>query len=261
MKVIKGILLGLLLILPASAADIMDQLEMEIGKSTDASIRKQYKVSNDTTLTAYISRLGMEMVNNSTRKKLNYKFTVLAEDNVVNAFAGPGGYIYITTGLLKLCDNNAEVCGVLAHEVAHVAHHDQMDALGLGVGLATLATLATGSSPEMIQAGVDISLGLIQNGYSRKDEKEADLSAVDYLVGAQMNPSAMWTLFEKMKAKLGDVKGIEIYFSSHPSTEQRISDIKAKVFKMDVKKVGDFPLYEDEFKQNILSHLSKTTKK
>lgn len=257
MKILLGVLISVMLIIPVSAANLMDQLEIEIGKSVDSSIRKDYKVLNNPTLTAYISRLGMEMVNNSTRKKLHYTFTVLDADNTINAFAGPGGYIYITTGLLKFCDNNAEVCGVLAHEVAHVAHHDQMDALGLNVGLMALATLATGSSPEMVQAGVDVSLGLIQNGYSRSDEKQADLSAVDYMVGAQMNPSAMWTLFEKMKAKMGDVKGIEVYFSSHPSTEQRISDIKSKVFKMDVKKVGDLPFYEEEFKTNILAQLGK----
>jgi predicted Zn-dependent protease len=254
-SIIMAVTLFLLLIPSAFAVSVMDQLEIEIGKSVDSQIKSEYPVLKDAELTAYIARLGDELVAQSTRKNLKYTFTVLNDNQTVNAFAGPGGFIYVTTGLLHLCDNNAEVMGVLAHEIAHVAHHDQMDAMGLGLGLAALGTLATGGSPEMVQAGVSVALGLIQNGYSRDDEKQADLSAVDYLVGAGMQPWAMLDFFEKMKKKLGDVKGIEVYFSSHPSTEQRIKDIKAKIMKLGAAKVDDLPYGEEGFKKNIAPHL------
>ncbi len=106
--------------------------------------------------------------------------------------------------------------GVLGHEVAHVAHHDQMDAMGVGLGLTALATLATGGSPEMVQAGVSVALGLIQNGYSREDEKDADLAAVSYLVGAEMQPWAMIDFFEKMQEEAGRCEGDRCVFFQSP---------------------------------------------
>jgi beta-barrel assembly-enhancing protease len=239
----------------AFAVSVMDQLEIEIGKSVDSQIKSEYPVLKDPEMTAYIARLCDGLVANSSRKNLKYTYTILNDNQTVNAFSGPGGYIYVTTGLMRLCDNNAELMGVLAHEIAHVAHHDQMDAMGIGLGLTALATLATGGSPEMVQAGMNVALGLIQNGYSREDEKEADLSAVDYLVGAGMQPWAMIDFFEKMQKKLGDVKGIDVYFSSHPSTEQRIKDIKAKIMKLGAAKVDDLPYGEEDFQKNIAKRL------
>jgi beta-barrel assembly-enhancing protease len=242
-------------VISAPAVSLMDKLEIEIGKSVDSQIKSQYPVYNDPEMTAYVARLCDELVANSSRKNLKYTYTILNDNQTVNAFAGPGGFIYVTTGLIRLCDNNAELMGVLAHEIAHVAHHDQMDAMGLGLGLTALATVATGGSPEMVQAGVSVAMGLIQNGYSREDEKEADLSGVDYLVGAGMQPWAMIDFFEKMQKKLGDVQGIEVYFSSHPSTEQRIKDIKAKIMKLGAAKVDDLPYGEEAFQKNIAKRL------
>lgn len=247
--------LCIVMIPSALAESLMDKLEIEIGKSVDAQIKDQYPVLNDPAMTAYVARLCDELVANSSRKNLKYTYTILNDNETVNAFAGPGGFIYVTTGLMHLCDNNAELMGVLAHEIAHVAHHDQMDAMGLGLGLVALGTIATGGSPEMVQAGVSVALGLIQNGYSREDEKEADLSAVDYMVGAGMQPWAMIDFFEKMQKKLGDVEGLEVYFSSHPSTEQRIKDIKAKIMKLGAAKVDDLPYGEDGFQKNIAKRL------
>ncbi len=82
------------------ATSVMDQLEIEIGKSVDAQIKSEYPVLKDPELTAYIARLGDDLVAQSNRKNLKYTFTVLNDYQTVNAFAGPGGYIYITTGLI-----------------------------------------------------------------------------------------------------------------------------------------------------------------
>jgi len=107
---------------------IGEKSEIEIGKNTDGQLRQQYRISTDRQLNQRIGDIGRRLAARSGRKGLNYTFTVI-DDELVNAFAAPGGYIYITTGILKKLKDDQEIAGVLGHEIGHVVNKHSLKAI------------------------------------------------------------------------------------------------------------------------------------
>lgn len=215
---------------------ISEQQEISLGKETDGEIRRQYGVYDSPSLEEYVKRVGMTLAPHTHRPHLAYHFAVL-DAPVVNAFALPGGYIYVTRGALAMMNSEAELAAVLAHELGHVnARHSVhrlskllLVQIGLNVGSALSDTFAELSGV----ASVGIQLLFLK--YSRDDEREADALGVEYARKGSYNPGAMVSFFSSLQ-KLGDLSGgqsLPGFLSTHPLTSERIQNVRAILLESD----------------------------
>jgi predicted Zn-dependent protease len=215
---------------------ISEQEEIALGKQTDGEIKAQYGVYNDQALNAYIQRIGQDMAPITHRPHLTYHFAVL-DTPVVNAFAVPGGYVYVTRGILAMMNSEAELAVVLAHELGHVnARHSvaklsqlMLAQLGLGVAGAISETFAK------LSGAASIGIQLLFLKFSRDDEREADALGVEYSRKVGYNPIEMVNFFETLE-KLGDLSGgqsLPGFLSTHPLTSERIQNTKDMLLETD----------------------------
>jgi len=177
-------------------------------------------------LTRYVNLVGKTVAEVSDRPNLNYHFAILNSRDQ-NAFAAPGGYIFVTIGLLKTLKNEAELAGVLAHEVAHVTQKHMLDTIQRGAVLssATEFTLtAMEKDPEMYANVVDeITDKLFTKGLDKDLEYEADVYGIEFAYRAGYNPKGLRDYLKTLQAQKGHAKSA--FFTTHPPTEERISKI------------------------------------
>ena len=215
---------------------ISEQEEIALGKQTDGEIKGQYGIYNDQTLNAYVQRVGQSMTSLTHRPHLTYHFAIL-DTPVVNAFAVPGGYIYVTRGILALMNSEAELAVVLAHELGHVnARHSvaklsqlMLAQLGLGVAGAISETFAK------LSGVASIGIQLLFLEFSRDDEREADALGVEYSRKDGYNPGEMINFFASLE-RLGDLSGgqsLPGFLSTHPLTSERIQNTKDMLLESD----------------------------
>lgn len=242
-----------------------EQQELSLGKQTDGEVRDQYGAYVDERLTAYIASAGRTIAAGTHRPNLPYRFIVL-DSPVINAFAVPGGYIYLTRGILALMSSEAEMAVVLGHELGHVnARHgvrkmSQMILVqvGLAVGSALSDTFAKISGV----AGVGIQLLFLK--YSRDDEREADRLGIEYSRKAGYDPSRMVDFFTSLQ-KMGDLSGkgsaLPGFLSTHPLTSERIRNVGGmllasdrKLLERDIEYAGrlDGLVYGDDPRQGFV---------
>ena len=210
--------------------------ELRVGAQEHPKILREFGGAYDNAgLADYVRRVGESLARVSETPNLRYTFTVLNDDKV-NAFALPGGYVYITRGLLALAENEAEMAGVLAHEIGHVvARHTAQrysQAMAANIGLTVLGVLGQaagvpGAASDLAQFGAAAAL----QSYSREQELESDKLAVRYMVRVGYSPGALNSFFRKMEANdrlLAELEnrpgGDNRYniMSTHPRTSQRI---------------------------------------
>jgi len=208
---------------------ISEQEEIALGKNTDTEIRTQFGIYDDSALLAYIQSVGNRLIPHTHRPNLPYQFAIL-DTPVINAFAVPGGYIYVTRGIMALMGSEAELSAVLGHEMGHVnARHSVrrmsqmlLVQLGLAVGSALNETFAKISGV----AGVGMQLLFLK--FSRDDEREADVLGIDYSRKGSYNPGEMVAFFSSLQ-KMGDLSGgqsLPGFLSTHPLTGERIQNVR-----------------------------------
>ena len=198
--------------------------EVRQGREAAAEVDRQAKFIDDPVITEYVNRVGQNIVLHSDAK---VPFTIkVIDSDEVNAFALPGGFFYVNKGLLLAADNEAELAGVMAHEIAHVAarHAVENQAKASLLEYAALgASIFLGGIPGMIYqntAGIGL-LGIFMK-FSRSAEEEADRLGVQYMYAAGYDPGAMATMFEKLEAKNKKKPGfISRAFSTHPAPPER----------------------------------------
>ena len=198
--------------------------EVRQGREGAAEVDRQAKFIEDPMITEYVNRVGQNIVLHSDAK---VPFTIkVIDSDEVNAFALPGGFFYVNKGLLLAADNEAELAGVMAHEIAHVAarHAVENQAKASLLEYAALgASIFLGGIPGMIYqntAGIGL-LGIFLK-FSRSAEEEADKLGVQYMYAAGYDPGAMATMFEKLEAKNKKKPGfISRAFSTHPAPPDR----------------------------------------
>ena len=213
-----------------------EEQEIALGAQSHKEILKQYKVYEDPGLQAYVETLGQTLAAQSHRSNLDYRFTLL-DSPQVNAFALPGGYIYVTRDILAFMNNEEELAGVLGHELGHVtARHGvrQQSAQTAAGLLGILAAVATGSG-EVAQLSNQLG-GALVSGYGRSHELEADRLGAEYLARADYDPEMMLEVigilknqeeFEIQRAK-EEGRQPRIYhgvFSTHPRNDQRLQEV------------------------------------
>ena len=152
---------------------ISPEEERKIGREAAASLAAKYGIYDDAALTRYVNLVGLALARKTQRKDVHWRFAVL-NTSVVNAYSAPGGYVFITKGLLKLCQNEADLAGVLAHEIQHVDRNHVIDAVKKQFGAKGLGAL----TKENYKFAADIATGLVLNGYGKPLELEADKHGV-----------------------------------------------------------------------------------
>ena len=208
--------------------------ELRVGAEEHPKILKELGGAYaDRQLSAYVARIGRQLARSSEMPDLAFRFTVLNDDRV-NAFALPGGYVYVTRGLLALAENEAEVAGVLAHEIGHVtARHTAQrysTTMATSIGLNVLGVLGSiAGVPSGVGQAVSLGAQAALQGYSRSQELEADTLGVRYLARAGYDPDGMTGFFRKLaahselEAQQKGAGGVKYNFmSTHPKTEARI---------------------------------------
>jgi len=198
--------------------------EIALGKQLAQEVERQSKIIDDPIVSEYINRVGQNIVRNSDAK---VPFTIkVVEDESVNAFALPGGFFFVNTGLILKADNEAELAGVMAHEIAHVAARH-------GTRQATKAELANYATIPLIfmggwagygirqAAGVLVPMSLLK--FSRGYESEADMLGLQYMYKTGYDPASFVDFFEKIEAlEKKKHNAVSELFSSHPMTDDRI---------------------------------------
>ncbi len=194
-------------------------------------VEQTEKVLDDPVWQNYLNDIGQRIVSVSDRKDINYHFKVIDSDQL-NAFAAPGGYIYFYTGILKEIGNEAELAAVMAHEISHVVsrHGIKRMQAALGVQVAYALVFGSDGTSDAVNTAIGVGMGLTFAGYSRSNEREADMFGLHYMVLAGYHPRGAVTMFQKL-AELGGsgLSSYEQLVSSHPDTQERITRAKAYV--------------------------------
>lgn len=218
-----------------AARPISDSEEYYVGRAVAARILSTYPLSQDQALTLYVNEVGQTVARKSSRPNpyRGYHFAVL-DTSEVNAFACPGGIIFVTRGLVKTCANEDELAAVLAHEVAHVANKDGINSISQARWSEVVTTLGTeaakqyggvaGNLVSLFEGSIDdVFKTIVVSGYSRSAEEAADAGALETLGRAGYDRGAMASLLSKMLAK-ETAGGI---FKTHPPTSDRLTKVKA----------------------------------
>lgn len=233
--------------------------EIAIGRQLAAQVEQQAKMVEDPIITEYVNRVGQNIVLHSDAK---VPFTIkVIDSDEVNAFALPGGFFFVNKGLILAADNEAELAGVMAHEIAHVAARHAMENQGKGtlINYGALAGIIFGGpilSP-ILQNGGGILAGLAGLKFTRGAETEADSLGVQYLYASGYDPTAMSTMFEKLASKNKKKPGsIQKLFSTHPEPINRRDTSLALVSRFPEKE--EYVISTSEFNR-VKSHLLKIT--
>lgn len=198
--------------------------EMQIGRQLALEVEQQAKMVTDPLITEYVNRVGQNIVLHSDAK-IPFTIKVIDSDEV-NAFALPGGYFFVNKGLILAADSEAELAGVMAHEIAHVAARHAMENAGKGqflqYGILAGIIMTGGIAGSILQNTAGITQMLAFFKFSRGAEEEADKLGVQYLYAAGYDPTAMSTMFEKLQSKSKKKPGmISKLFSTHPQSVER----------------------------------------
>jgi predicted Zn-dependent protease len=215
------------------ACGVSQQQEVQMGQQYAQEINAQLPIVQDPELNRYINVLGDSIARLTSRADLDWHFYIV-DSKEVNAFAVPGGYVYINRGLIERSDNMSEVAGVLGHEIGHVVRRHtvkQMEkAQGANVGVTLACVLTSICNSQVAGAAINIAGGAVFARFSRQDEAEADAEGVNNVVRARISPVGMVTMFEKLLAeRKSRPAGVEAWFLTHPLEEDRIVAVRARI--------------------------------
>lgn len=215
------------------------QEERRLGREAQTEVEQAMDISRDPVVVNYIRGIGQRLVTSNSLTQFDYTFDVVDAPQV-NAFAIPGGHLYVNTGLVCAADTEAELAGVLGHEIGHAAERHavrQMTAeqqtRAAALGGAALLGILLGQDPAQVSPAVAVPAELAAKGfllkYSRDQEREADRLAVGYLHQAGYDPLAVASFFEELKAReAGEPGALAALLSSHPVTSDRIAATRAE---------------------------------
>lgn len=233
--------------------------EIQIGRQLALEVEQQSKMVEDPIITEYVNRVGQNIVLHSDAK-IPFTIKVIDSDEV-NAFALPGGFFFVNRGLILAADNEAELAGVMAHEIAHVAARHAMENQGKGTllqyGILGGLILTGGIAGSILQNTQGLAQMLAFFKFSRGAEVEADNLGVQYLYAAGYDPTAMSTMFEKLASQNKKKPGtLSKLFMSHPPTLERRDDSLQLVARFPERE--EYIISTSEF-QRVKARLLKLT--
>jgi predicted Zn-dependent protease len=225
------------LLATAAACGVSTQQEVQLGNEYAAQIEAQLPIVGDPEINRYINVLGDSIAGVADDRGLDWTFRVVNAPEI-NAFAVPGGHIYVNRGLIERSQNLAQLAGVIGHEIGHVTMRhsiEQMEkAQKANIGI-TLACALTGvCSNEAAAAAIQIGGAAVFANFSRKDEQEADEVGVAYVTRAGIDPRGIPAMFRiLLDERTRSPGGVDAWFSSHPLEEDRIAATEALIAQID----------------------------
>ena len=231
--------------------------EVAIGERVAREVERREKICKDEVVD-YVEEVGKRIAEVADRKDVQYRFKVICSD-VYNAFALPGGWIYIYRGLLKKLENEAELAFVLGREVGHVVARHSIRRLQVAYGINILLSFAFRSGPpsELEAKIINTLLNIVMAGYSRREELEADAIGAYYAGKAGWNPEGAIQALELLD-RISKFKpsGITELFMDHPTNQKRIQNLR-KLFSTFPDEWFNNPLNEDRYEEMVLRRLNE----
>ena len=208
--------------------------EIQFGREIGARILGQYALLDDEKLHKYVNLVAASIARNAGRPEITFRVAVLKSDSI-NAYAAPGGYIFITKGLIMKMENEAELAAAIAHEIAHITGRHivkELDIRGEDDSASSGITQMIGGAGAPAKAAfsgmVDKAVGILfERGYKKTDEKDADASGAVYMALTGYDPAVFETLFNRIKAARGTET--EVLNKTHPSFDERIKLINETI--------------------------------
>ena len=230
----KRIFASLALAVTLTACGVSQQQEIQMGQDYSQQINAQLPIVSDPEVNRYINVLGDQIANLHEPRRPRRGDSTSSIQREVNAFAVPGGYIYVNRGLIERTTTMDELAGVLGHEIGHVVRRhsiEQMEkAQGANVGVTLACILTSICNSQVAQAGINIAGGAVFARFSRQDELEADQEAISNTVRAGISPQGIVTMFQKlMSERRSRPSAVEGWFSTHPLEEDRIQATQATI--------------------------------
>ena len=221
-----------------AACGVSTQQEVQMGQQEAQQVNAQLPMVQDAVINNYVNALGNRIAHTTSRADLNWQFQVVNSD-IVNAFALPGGFVYVNRGVLERASNMSEVAGVVGHEIEHVVRRhsvQQMEqAQGANVGVGILCALTGVCQSGVAQAAINIGGTAVFAKFSRSDEVQADEGGFNNVMRAGISPRGMYTFFQKLLAEeqqSGGGGNAAAWFSDHPGTQDRLADIQRMLSKV-----------------------------
>jgi predicted Zn-dependent protease len=231
--------------------------EIQIGREMDPQVRQEMGIYTDAELQQYVESVAMPLARGSQRPNLPWQFSIVDSPSV-NAFALPGGYIYVTRGLLAHLNDESELAGVLGHEIGHVtarhAAQQYSKAAGAEIGLTLSSIFFPGARPYGQFAGT--GLGLLFLKYSRDDELQADRLGAQYAAQNGWDPGGVQDMLRtlaRIDETATDKRGVPNYLSTHPAPADRVTKIESEVSTIRAS-AGDKPFETD--RENYLRRIN-----
>ena len=211
--------------------------EIALGRQAQQEVRRQVPELRDGVVNNYIENLGRRLAARADGPRYPYSFDV-ANQREVNAFALPGGPIWINRGAIDVAQNEAQLAGVLAHEIAHIANRHPADQITKGTfanaGLGLLgALLGGGTGSKIAQLGAGVAAQSVMMKFSRDAEREADMKALQYMKRAGYDPRGMVEFLQVLRARQGrDPGSVQTFFASHPAPGERVTRLQQEANRL-----------------------------
>jgi predicted Zn-dependent protease len=217
-------------LLAVAGCGISEEQEISLGRENAEQIATKLPLVSDTAVTAYVQALGLRLARRTSRSELPWRFSVV-DSKDINAFALPGGFIYVNRGLIERADRMDELAGVLGHEIGHVVRRHSVQQLkrngGARIGIAIFCGLTSFCDSHATRIAIDVGGAAWLARHSRTAEAEADSEAVANAVRANISPEGIPALFTVLLSVREHEPGlVQTFFGSHPIEEERISATK-----------------------------------
>jgi predicted Zn-dependent protease len=228
---------SVVLALGLGACAISQQQEVQMGASYADQINSQLPIVTDPEINRYINVFGDSIAQLADRRDLQWHFYVV-DSKEVNAFAVPGGYIYVNRGLIERTNNMSQLAGVLGHEIGHVTERHSVEqmqkAQGANIGVTLACVLTSVCNNQAAGTAINVAGGAVFAKFSRSAEEEADGEAVKNTVRAGISPEGIPEMFEiLLEERRRRPAGVEAWFATHPMEEDRIANTQAMVNAID----------------------------
>jgi len=233
---------------------IPEQQDITIGQQYAPEVEKQLggRIINEN-LQNYIDNVGQGIAHISHRPDWEYHF-IAVQDKSINAISLPGGYVFITKGMLTKLETEAQLAAILAHEITHIVARDSSAAISRQIGIDILLSAVTSEkTPQSVLRVADLTRQLLGLQYSREQEQVADLGGLDYMVRAGYNPYGTVEVMQILQSQQ-EIRPIE-FLSTHPSPQNRIDYLINKI-QMDYYALEDLKVGQEDYRKAVLEQLS-----
>lgn len=255
----RGIPAGMLAVFAAACA-VSQRQEVALGASTATQVAAQLPMVHDAAVVSYITALGNQLAEATDSRDLDWHFAVV-DSREVNAFAVPGGWVYVNRGLIERATNMSELAGVLGHEIGHVTRRHSVQQMqqsqGADLGLTLLCTLTKVCESGVSQAAIGVGGSALFAKFSRNDEAEADAEAVTTTIKAGISPKGIPAMFRiLLAARQSNPGALDAFFASHPLEESRIAATESQIASFQASRLQgltrDTPAFQS-FRRRLLA--------